>query len=272
MNFTSHRAIAEYVGDFFLKPEALENFVQGSTLPDECDDIMVKVGATWKTRFGPYALCSLTHFAGVSEGRIYGYCFGHDGAIAEVGLGIGEIKTRLALDPGSRVWRWKKIPHPLDEILRLKGVNSKKLSTITFPSSAAMCRHYQRLMEVDTLEADVFHRLLGCAAHMAMDACVPQHVMCTLGKGHAAFEGEIDDLIRAKGSAVLHQAWKASGESARSIAKYDFDDLYSMIQFAAERTLASGASVTPYVALVNGMGWTAALCRSQYGQFAGPTT
>lgn len=260
MNSVAHRAIAEYAGErcSSMKPADLENFVLGSTLPDECDDIMVKVGDIWKTRFGPYALCSLTHFAGVSEGRIHGYCFGHDRAVVKIGLRIGKVRCRLPL-VGPSVAGWRKVTHPLEELLQIEGVKSKKLSTITFPSSAAMCRYYERLMQAAPSSSGARFQLLGCAAHMAMDACVPQHVTCTLGEGHSSFEGSIDDLLRSEGTAVLKEAWKEVEQGG--IKRYDFDDLYSMIQFAAERTLAAGYSVTPYKALANGLGWTVSLLR-----------
>jgi hypothetical protein len=233
MNGLAHRTIAEDVGTRWgLKGTSLEEFVSGSTYPDHVDDVMVRVdGKYWRTHFGPYRLCSLTHFNGVtSDGRSYGYCFGKDPGISVPKLKLGDLKARLPFA--------FKVQHPLDKLLALPGYASKRLTTITFPSSSEMGEYFAECVtegEIPPFDG------LGRIAHMAMDACVPHHVVCTLLQGHSEFEGKVDDLVRKMSKGEWGRMFK---EGEKMSKERPDSSICELIKDTAKSTRTlSGASV-----------------------------
>lgn len=258
MNYLAHRWVADQAAKSLqLDPADAEAFVQGSTDPDYADDVAVWFEGRWVTHVGPYRLCSLTHFARpVGEGRIVGYCFGHDGGIPKLRRNVGKLKANLPLEPAVRGSTDLLSVHPLTDVLEDHRVSKdgKKLTTITFPSSAAMARFYQEQITTGThwyLGGNA--NLLGRAAHMLMDACVVQHTTATLGAGHSVDEAKIDEFL-------IHGAQPSTLiQRSANLRTGPVDDLYTAVQLAAERTQASAASWSPEKALTHGLAWTCTL-------------
>jgi hypothetical protein len=164
-------------------------------------------------------LASLVHFTRPIGGwKFEGYNWMLDRSVPQLDLSDVEVI------PCPAAWGWPvsqyqdlMLSEPFAELVRsLIGRTTIEADEITYSTGAAMVAWMQQCYQIVGFRLPVADRgraldtVAGWAFHFAGDAAVPHHAACVMLDGHAAFEGDMDEVYRTmEGSGEIAKLLKS---------------------------------------------------------------
>lgn len=211
MRESSHIAMTRAVVEALGWPGDRNLVARNAAFPDEVEAVTVEKYGAHVIGLG---LSSLCHFCiPTSGGKYQGYNWELDKSVPAVDL------SSVKVVPKPEAWGFPVAQHedmlldePLAKLVRdLTGHASIQADEITFSAGSIMAEWgnecYRKL--ATRLTGDVRRQALDVTAgwqfHWAGDGPMPHHKLGILLKGHAAFEGDVDEL---------YKKMEASGEIA----------------------------------------------------------